>query len=236
MRWLGAELTEARESEPAATGRLQWSQPMRQNHLARVTETSLLRGYAEGAGVTHDPYFVYVIGAMTPDESHYEAVKIGSSAAPARRVATLQTGNHRKLEFLHLYRFRFKDAAQYFERRLLNDCREYRVRGEWLEYLDLSDLDDFLLSKLEAGLRRVKVQAVDLTRFIALYDLSEELCMGILTPQSPVDQLDHVLRHATGIHLRSQSRLRLEARNRTMDGFGACAAARSDHPARCHSR
>jgi len=152
--------------------------------------------------VTSNPHFVYVIGAQTPDGGGYEAYKIGSSAAPAQRLLTLQTGNHRTLDFVHLYRFRHKDAAQHFERGLQDDCRGYAIRGEWIGYPDLSGLGDFIKSSLEARLGRVKVKAVDLTGFVATYglveELSEGLLMGMLRPRLTVDELDNVLRHKPG--------------------------------------
>lgn len=153
-------------------------------------------------GVADNPHFVYVIGAQSPDDGGYEAYKIGWSAAPARRLMTLQTGNHRTLEFVHLYRFRHKDAARYFEEGLKDDCREYAIRGEWIGYPDLFELGDFIKNKIKARLRRVEIQVVDLTGFVAMYGLTEELFggsfKGVLTAELTVDELDHVLRHESG--------------------------------------
>ncbi len=148
------------------------------------------------------PHFVYVVGVEVPEDGGYEAYKIGSSATPARRLAMLQTGNHRTLDFVHLYRFRFREAAQYFERALQYECREYAVRGEWIAHPDLLELSDFIENRLESRLRKVEVQAVDLTGFVAMYRLNEELfgsfLKGGLLPELSVEQLDNVLRHEPG--------------------------------------
>lgn len=159
--------------------------------------------------MSDEPHFVYVVGAEAPDDGGYEAYKIGWSATPARRLAKLQTGNHRTLAFFRLYRFRFKKAAQYFERALQYDCREYAVRGEWIAHPDLFELSDFIENRLKARLRKVEVQAVELTGFVAMYSLNEELfgslLKGVLVPELTIEQLDRVLLHEPGKALHRES-------------------------------
>ena len=88
--------------------------------------------------------FIYFI-------SDGEFIKIGSAYAPERRCAELQTGNARKLKILFtipikLVRGGFSgdiDRTLKAERFLQNVFREFHVRGEWFDIMNMIDVNEW---------------------------------------------------------------------------------------------
>jgi hypothetical protein len=79
--------------------------------------------------------FVYVIGAISPGPkglSTVESIKIGVTGGGVhKRLATLQTGNHRKLKLLYALNTGREDWAYDFEKSLHQALSHSRLSGEW---------------------------------------------------------------------------------------------------------
>lgn len=77
------------------------------------------------------PCFLYVIydeGVIYGDGGFH---KIGISSDPDARLASIQTGNPRKLYLSATWRLRSDSEARRIERLLHRGARRHRVSGEW---------------------------------------------------------------------------------------------------------
>jgi len=74
--------------------------------------------------------YVYAIGAIV--SGSIESVKIGVTGShPDKRLATLQTGNHRKLVLLYALDVEKSEWAYDLEGSIHENLKNFRQNGEW---------------------------------------------------------------------------------------------------------
>lgn len=125
-------------------------------------------------------HFVYVVQAVSPD-GDIEAVKIGRTADPIRRLGTLQTGNHRKLEFSRLYQIGDSDAdwmpdatAKAIEARLRRRCQKHVIHGEW--FGNTETVEGVVKQEMENLPDYLQQESItDLSRRMAIHYLMKDL-------------------------------------------------------------
>lgn len=76
--------------------------------------------------VKHYSWFVYGIESR-------DAIKIGYSNHPQKRLVSLQTANPHQLELKFSIKTRTKCQAKFVENYLHERLRRYRLNGEWFE-------------------------------------------------------------------------------------------------------
>lgn len=70
-------------------------------------------------------------------------IKIGKSKNPSRRLKQIQTGNALKLHLIGCF-----DLPDSYERRLHGILQQFKTKGEWFDFPDISWLLEYL-SNLE---------------------------------------------------------------------------------------
>lgn len=73
----------------------------------------------------NDPTYLYFI------QSGYGCIKIGISADVDKRMATMQTGNEKRLHVVAKVLFPSRTEAYALEQELHQSLKKYRTRGEW---------------------------------------------------------------------------------------------------------
>lgn len=92
-------------------------------------------------------HWIYVIG---DNASPY---KIGFTKDPDKRLRTLQTGNHKKLQ-IHYKEMIGENEVKYIEGRIHEELKRKQVSGEWFNV----SLDDAISEVKYAVMRYAKVE------------------------------------------------------------------------------
>jgi predicted GIY-YIG superfamily endonuclease len=79
------------------------------------------------------PTSIYLIGSTSNN-----AVKIGVSTNPKKRLTSLQTGSSIKLNLISSYTFPNSNYAYAIEKYLHTESKEFALNGEWFEFDRLS--------------------------------------------------------------------------------------------------
>jgi hypothetical protein len=75
-------------------------------------------------------YYVYIIAHSDP-KGPEGPVKVGITKSLAARLASIQTGNWRRVEIVHAFRLQNRDVAVRAERGFHEGFAENRMAGEW---------------------------------------------------------------------------------------------------------
>ena len=114
-------------------------------------------------------YYVYFIGAIDPRRESLDAVKIGISNNPLRRVLSMTTDNFNSTVLLASIRCDSESAALALERLYHDQFSESNIRGEWFS------VTPELLVEIYSNSRRNFVQIEDVRALVSIGEIGVHL-------------------------------------------------------------
>lgn len=78
-----------------------------------------------------EKHYVYFIGAVNPNTESLEAIKIGISEDPVKRLQSMTTDNHLPLVLMSTIECTTENTALAVEKRYHDKYKESRIKGEW---------------------------------------------------------------------------------------------------------